>query len=75
LVELGEALVDMMQEAFDVHGSPGETANTGAKAAFEVVNVRSKETASVRSDLVDHTNTLSDYVLELIVVVLELLLL
>jgi hypothetical protein len=37
--------------------------------------VRSKETASVRSDLVDHTNTLSDYVLELIVVVLELLLL
>jgi hypothetical protein len=35
--------------------------------------VGSKETASVRSDLVDHTDALSDNILELVVVVLELL--
>jgi hypothetical protein len=37
--------------------------------------VGSKETAGVRSDLIYHTDALSDYILELVVVVLELLLL
>jgi len=60
-----------MQEAINVHGGPGQRANTRAESAFKVVNVRSKETASVRADLVHNTDSLAYNILELIVVVLE----
>ena len=73
LVKLGETLVDVVEESINVHGGPGETANTRAESAFEVINVRSKETAGVGADLVHNTDSLADDVLQLVVVVLELL--
>jgi len=64
--------MNVLEEAFDVHGGPGERADTGSETSLEVVNVRSQQTASVRTDLVHDSDALSYNILELIVVVLEL---
>ena len=73
LVEFGKALVDVMEEAIDVHRGPGERANTGAESALEVVDVGGKEGAGVGANLVHDADTLTHNILELVVVVLKLL--
>jgi hypothetical protein len=63
--------MDVVEEAINVHGGPGQRANTRAESAFEVIDVRSKERPGVRADLVHNTDSLAYDVLELVVVVLE----
>jgi hypothetical protein len=72
LIKLAEALMNVVEEALDVHGGPGKTADTGAEAALEIVDVRCKETTGVGTDLVHNTDALAYDVLKLVVVVLEL---
>lgn len=63
--------MDMVQESINVHGSPCQRANTRAESTFEVINVRSKQTAGVGADLVNNTDSLTHDVLELVVVILK----
>ena len=72
LVQLGKTLVNMLEETFNIHRGPSKTADTRSETSLEIINVRSEKTASVRTNLVDDSNTFSDDVLELVVVVLEL---
>jgi hypothetical protein len=62
----------VLEEAFDVHGSPSERADTGSETSLEVVNVRGQQTTCVGTDFVHDSDALSYNILELIVVVLEL---
>jgi len=75
LVELVETLVNVVKEAFNVHRGPSERADTGAKTALEIIDVRGKERSGIWSNFVHNTNALTNNVLKLVVVVLELVLL
>ena len=64
--------MNVMEESFDVHGGPGEGADTGAESALEVVDVGGEQGTGVGSDLVHNADALTDDILQLVVVVLEL---
>jgi hypothetical protein len=62
----------VMEESFDVHRGPGERANTGAESALKVINVGGEQGPGVGPDLVHDADALTDDILQLVVVVLEL---
>jgi hypothetical protein len=71
LLELGQALVDMMEIAIDVHGSPCKGNHTWSQLVFQVLEMWHEQTLGVWSNLVDNSVVFFKYKLKLVVVHLE----
>jgi hypothetical protein len=71
LFKLGEALMNMVKIAINIHGSPGESNHTGSQFVLKILEMRDKERLGVGSDLVDNSVVFSEDELKLILVGLE----
>ena len=72
LLELGKTLMNVVEVAIDVHGSPGQGDHTWSELVLKIFKMWHKKTLGVWSDLVDDSVVLSEDELELVVVHLEL---
>jgi len=71
LLELGKTLMNMMEIAINIHGSPGQSDHTWSEFVLKILKMWHKKRFGVWSDLVDDTVVLSEDELELVVVHLE----
>lgn len=75
LLELGKTLMNVMEIAINVHGSPGQGDHTWSKLVLKILKMWYEKRLGVWSDLVDDAVVLSEDELELVVVHLEFVLL
>lgn len=71
LLQLGKTLMNVVQVAINVHGSPGKSDHTWSQLVFKILKVRNEKTLSVGANLVDNAVVFLENKLKFVVVHLE----